>query len=944
MNSTQQPNPNNLLTRATNAFRTAIVLAIAFIGTFGLYFFLYQQSKLWQLGILAIVTGIVVLLNIAAIALSQRNQIERAATLMIAGMFLLFPFAVSLISGVGLVLGVGGALGIFMIAALTLEQKNLSRALMAGIVLGVGVILLDLFPVTSRLTVPVLRIYIPVVAALGLGVFAYYISREFSSYSFRTKLIVLLLSIAAFAITTVAISTNSLIRSELNQQAGINVKGQAESIGSDIILKLESEIHLLQVEAEALKGVVTTANRNYGGDPDKIRFDILALDEIWINAEGVNSLIDLTLNNPTSTNLRNFQAVAPDHVEIFVTDLYGANIAATNRTSDYYQADEEWWQNTFNNGEGAIYIGQPEFDESSQTYALILAVPIYDRQNVIGILRSTLQANYLIDLLENEKFGNTGQVDIRIDNENLLGREELLTPSEISDLTTITNTYNQITFQGSPSLLSEIPLQFLVTEDDPSQEAVAKLGWSIIVHQDVSEALAAADNQTKTTTMITLALLALTAIIGYVTSQWIMSPIISLSTLVKSIATGDLRQRADIETADEIGELARSFNTMTSQLQDTLGGLERRVSERTADLEIARLLSERRAQELQSISEISRTISTEQRLDVLLPLITRLVSERFNFYHVGIFFVDEARRYAYLQATNSEGGQRMLARGHRLELGTGLVGTVAQTGKTRIALDVGTDASFFNNPDLPDTHSEMALPLSVRGRTIGALDVQSTKAGAFTESDANTLSILADQVAIAIENARLFGETQLAREEAENLYAQVLSREWSAFVKQEEKIGYRKTGLGGRRISKPVDSEEIREALSKGQVIVVESKDNKEQPSIAVPVKLRGQTIGVLNIKAPVKNRRWSKDEVTLAQAVSDRLALALDNVRLLQESQRRAAKEAKIGEVTAKIGSSINMSNVLQTAVEELGKALPGSEVLIQFGEEQDIPTGKAE
>ena len=934
MNSTQQPNPSNSLTRATNAFRTAIVLAIAFVGTFGLYFFLYQQSKLWQLGVLTIVTGIVVLLNISSIVFSRRNQVERAATFMIAGMFLLFPFAVSFISGIGLVLGIGGSLGVLMVAALTLERQNLSRALIAGTVLGVGVILLDIFPITPRLTVPILRFYIPIVAALGLGVFAYYISREFSSYAFRAKLIILLLFIAAFAIITVAISTNSLIRSELNQQAGINVKEQAESIGSDIILKLESEIHLLQVEAEALKGVVTAVNRNYGGDPDKIRSDILALDEIWVNSEGVNSLIDLTLNNPTSTNLRNFQAVAPDHIELFVTDLYGANIAVTNRTSDYYQADEAWWQNTFNNGEGAIYIGQPEFDDSSQAYALILAVPIYDRENVIGILRSTLQANYLIDLLENEKFGNTGQVDIRLDAENLLGKEKL-TPSEISDLTTTTNTYNQITFQGSPSLLSEIPLQLLVTEDDPSQDAVAKLGWSIIVHQDVSEALAAADNQTKTTTLIALALLALTALIGYAASQWIMSPIISLSTLVKSIAAGNLRQRADIETTDEIGDLARSFNTMTSQLQDTLGGLERRVSERTADLEIARLLSERRAQELQSISEISRTISTEQRLDILLPLITRLVSERFNFYHVGIFFVDESRRYAYLQATNSEGGQRMLARGHRLELGTGLVGTVAQTGKTRIALDVGADAAFFNNPDLPDTHSEMVLPLSVRGRTIGALDVQSTKTGAFTESDANTLSILADQVAIAIENARLFGETQLAREEAENLYAQVLSREWSAFVKQEEKIGYQKTGLGGRRISKPVETEEIREALSKGQVVVMGGKDNKEQPSIAVPVKLRGQTIGVLNIKAPTKNRRWSKDEVTLVQAVSDRLALALDNVRLLQESQRRAAKEAKIGEVTAKIGASINMNNVLQTAVEELGKALPGSEVVIQFSDE---------
>jgi GAF domain-containing protein len=371
---------------------------------------------------------------------------------------------------------------------------------------------------------------------------------------------------------------------------------------------------------------------------------------------------------------------------------------------------------------------------------------------------------------------------------------------------------------------------------------------------------------------------------------------------------------------------------MTGQLQDTLGGLERRVSERTTDLDMARLISERRAQELQSISEISRTISTEQSLEILLPLITRLVSDRFEFYHVGIFFMDEARQYAYLQAANSEGGQRMLAREHRLEVGTGLVGTVAQTGKPRIALDVGSDAAFFDNPDLPRTRSEMALPLATRGQLIGVLDVQSTKPGAFTESDANTLGILADQIAIAIENARLFGQTQQAREEAEKLYAQILRQEWSAFNAQEARIGYRQTATGGKLLTKPVTTEEILQALENGQVVVVEGRNGRSQSSIAIPLKLRGNTIGVLNIKAPNRDRRWSQDEINLAQSISDRLALALDNVRLLQESQRRAAKEAKIGEVSAKIGASINMRNVLQTAVEELGRALPGAEVVIQF------------
>ena len=402
--------------------------------------------------------------------------------------------------------------------------------------------------------------------------------------------------------------------------------------------------------------------------------------------------------------------------------------------------------------------------------------------------------------------------------------------------------------------------------------------------------------------------------------------------MASDIARGNLNARATSRTQDEVGALAEAFNHMTSRLQDTLGSLERRVAERTVDVETARLLSERRSQELQAVSDISRLISSEQRLDILLPLITRLVSERFDFYHVGIFFVDDTRQYAVLQAANSEGGRQMLARGHRLEVGqTGLVGFVSKSGQPRIALDVGEDAIYFDNADLPETRSEMALPLNVHGETIGVLDIQSTKPGVFTENDTKTLSILADQIAIAIANARLFGQNKQALEELQSLYNQYLRQEWKTFIHNRQNVGYVQSIISGRPLEAPVDSAEIQQALQGGKVVVLGKRD-RALPTMAVPVKLRGQTIGVLHIQAPTKNRTWNEDEVKLAQAVADRLALALDNARLLFVSQRQTAKEQKVGEMTAKIGASMNMRNVLQTAVEELGRALPGSEVVIQF------------
>ena len=369
-------------------------------------------------------------------------------------------------------------------------------------------------------------------------------------------------------------------------------------------------------------------------------------------------------------------------------------------------------------------------------------------------------------------------------------------------------------------------------------------------------------------------------------------------------------------------------NRQLIELRDLL---ELRVQERTAALE-------KRAAQLQAVTSVARTIVAIKDLDSLLPEITKLVSEQFGFYHTGIFLVDEANDYAVLQAANSEGGRQMLDRQHRLRLDSNsIVGYVTSRGEPRIALDVGADAVYFNNPDLPNTRSEMALPLRAGSQTIGALDVQSTETNAFSQEDISVLVTLADQVVIAIENARLFGESRSALSESQNTIEKYVKQAWGSFSKQMIHTGFVFDGTQVVPLEKGAKRDQIKAAMETGRLSL-----EKASSTIAIPLRLRGQTIGVLDVRSKSGQREWTRDEISMLQAAAERAALALENARLVDSAQRRAARERTIGEIAARIGTASNVDSIIQTAVEELGRKLSGAaEVTLELSSpiiEQDL------
>jgi GAF domain-containing protein/HAMP domain-containing protein len=526
----------------------------------------------------------------------------------------------------------------------------------------------------------------------------------------------------------------------------------------------------------------------------------------------------------------------------------------------------------------------------------------------------------------------------------LLRSNRQITPDEsqpiatdLEDLAkTITNNPGINYFTGSLSSSNDVRHFVAVTR-------LVNKPWLVLYTQDASMLTRLSADQQRTTTVIASILAGFVALLTTIFAQALTRPITRLTTTAQRITDGDLSVSAPVSN-DEIGLLANSFNIMTARLRQFINELEERVRARTSELAERNEALTFRSRQIQTIAEVARSIAAAQELETLLNEVTALISSRFGFYHVGVFLVDETREYAVLRAANSEGGKRMLARQHKLRIGqVGIVGYTTGSGMPRIATDVGTDAVYFNNPDLPATRSEMALPLIGGGEVIGALDVQSTQSNAFSEEDIELFATLADQVSVAILNSRAFEDSQRALAEAQLVHQQYLHQEWSKELKDKMHLAYEYTQSGVTARDR-VLTPEIENILATGQALVQNAGANGETGQDAVlgiPIKLRGEIIGIIHLQDQgSSSREWAVEEIETVQSVADQVAQALENARLFEQTVRRAERERKVLEITSKIRSTNDPQTMLQIAVDELQRALRASKAQVILNADQAIPT----
>lgn len=381
--------------------------------------------------------------------------------------------------------------------------------------------------------------------------------------------------------------------------------------------------------------------------------------------------------------------------------------------------------------------------------------------------------------------------------------------------------------------------------------------------------------------------------LSFLLSRSVSTPINQLIDVFQKVEEGDLRQRAKIMATDEIGSLAVYFNRMISRLEQFQRSLEDQVAERTAQLE--------------ATNEVGRVASSILDPDELIEKVVNLITDRFGYYYAALFIIEESGTWAELADATGKAGKTLKERHHRLAVaGNSMVGFAITNRKARIALDVGEESIRFDNPLLPETRSEIALPLIVGDHIIGALDVQSKAASAFSPRDVEVLQNMANQVAVAIENARLFQASQALLEEMRATNQRYLLSSWSELARASGKI-------------------EVQTRLS--------SPEEEGLYSTEVPLTIRDQILGQVLVQG---DEEWTPEQRRLLEAVATQAAFALENARLLSESQQTALRERIAAGITERIWSSQSVDAILQTTIRELGRALEASEATIELKPEE--------
>jgi GAF domain-containing protein/HAMP domain-containing protein len=873
-----------------------LLLSLFVLAAVGFYLWLYQTTGIRHALSNAVYVGVSFAAAAAAYLPARRGRYWTAGLWLLTGSAVSYGLNELSIKGMLPFHLIGGILLILLIGSLVLPRRWAIWLLLSLLYAG-GLLLLNQnspgLRYDASASIPIRTFSIGSVILLGL-VFILQLIWFTQRLSLRSRLVfafILVVLMPTLATTTVAVV---LFRSSTERQ---------------VIEKLETVAYLKEAEIRSWKqslepNLLLAKNRQ--GPDEQIRM-IQALTGAGGTpdySEQVYQRLKVEFEE-TITQVGVFD-------QLFIMDVDGEVLLSTNPGDE---GSNHFGRDYFNQGLEVTFITPPSRSLSSGLLQIIAVTPYKDRSgSTLAVLGGQVSLKRLNSLMsERAGLGETGETYL------VSPRRVLITPSRYPGF------WPQETIIASQAVEIAAIQRIHGYGKYANYRGIESYGvfrWlpdlqlGLVVEQDVREASQALDNMIYASLAASAAALLAAIIAGLLVTHRITSPLNKLGAVAQRIAAGSLNLNAEVEQRDEIGVLAGSFNSMTAQLRYLIGSLEERVLDRTRSLE-------RRTLQLRAAAEVARDASTIHDLQELMDRAVNLLRSRFGFYHAGIFLVDERGEYALLSAAAGEAGKEMLAHGHKLKVGeVGLVGYVTSTGQPRHAHDVGIDAVHFKNPLLPQTRSEVVLPLRTGTKIIGAVDVQSAEPGAFDDETIEVLQTMTDQLAVAIENARLIQQMERTVKELETAYGQYTVESWLKFNQKKHGLhGYRYRGLGPEPLLRSIPGAAALPDNGRVHDQVEKMGEHAEQETITVPVRLRGQTVGQVHFK--VRGAGVDEETASMYEDVVSRLAMNLENVRLLEEARLRSEHLHLLQDVTSAAAASIRLDEMMKAVAAKIAAGL---------------------
>jgi len=710
------------------------------------------------------------------------------------------------------------------------------------------------------------------------------------------------------------------------------------------------------VAQEASKAVATSIEEKFTGLETAVEF----ANPVLANADTRKTIMDSLLG------------LDPAFRQFALLNKQGTQLAQVSRSSPFLSTQFALRLNgdaLTQTLEGKRYISPVYIDDATSEPQIAIAIPI---NSILGDYQGTLVAEvnlkFMWDLVDQLKVGETGYVYVVdnlgkliafgdttrvLANENV-GKifevnEFIKNPGEATDINTKVANYTGLL--GKTVVGTYVPLgapQWAVVTELPTDEANQPIFQSLV---------------SSVATILVFAVLA--GLAGIFLARRLSAPLVDLSNTATEVAGGNLSREAKVDGPAEIAQVATSFNAMTARLRDLIGSLEQRVAERTKALETS--------------SEVSRRLSTILNQKELVTEVVDQLNNAFGFYHTQIYFYNEANDSLVMAGGTGEIGEKMLAQFHKVAKGRGLVGRAAESNQPVLVSDTSKNPEWLPNPLLPDTKSEMVVPISIGNRVLGVLDVQQNTTNSLKQEDVDSLQPIANQIAVAMQNIRQYENTQkIAADmnvvanvgivvstitETGNLLQEVVELSKASFNLYHAHIYMLNEAgdsleltAGAGEVGRQMVAEKRSIPLASEQSLVARAARTREgvvvndvtvaldflpnpllpdtRSEMAVPMIAADMVIGVLDVQSEIANR-FTDVDISIQTTLASQVAVALQNARSFSQTQRQAERETTVNLITQKIQSATSVQAALQIAVRELGRAT-GSQTSVNLKTEQ--------